>query len=384
MHVCYLCSEYPPAPHGGIGTFCQVLAREVVRSGHRASVVGLYAESFRSEDDQGVRVLRIARGGVPVLRSASHLWRLHAALRELHRQDPIDIIEGAEIDLYVVNKSFPAVKVLRMHGGPTFFDTGKRIQVWKERRSFAVAARLCAVSHCVAEGTRNMLHLGPVPIEVIPNPVNTDQFSPDPDTVEEGLIVFAGTVIPRKGIRELIQAMPAVVAAVPGARLEVYGGEAIDPPPRNSLTAQLRASLAPEVARRIEWKGRVPREVLPQALRRASVCVYPSYIEAMPIAWIEAMAAGKAVVASRTGPGPELIDDGVTGLLCDPYDPASIAAQLIRALADPALNRQLGKAARHTAMERYALPKIVQRNLDYYSSLVEPGRLSRDPAILRP
>jgi len=128
-----------------------------------------------------------------------------------------------------------------------------------------------------------------------------------------------------------------------------------------------------EVAAHVEWKGRVERTVLPRAIRRASICVYPSHIEAMPIAWLEGLAAGKAVVASQTGPGPEIIDDGITGLLCNPHDPDSIASAILRLLKDPELRRRLGAAAREMAMERYSLEKIVDRNLEYYAKITQLG-----------
>jgi glycosyltransferase involved in cell wall biosynthesis len=346
----------------------------------------LYPESYVSdgEQDAGVRVVRVPHRGLALLRFASNARRFHAALNRLNEQEPIDIIEGGEIDLYYLKKSSPGLKLLRMHGGPTFFQTGSRIQVWKEARSFRLADRVCAVSQAVGEGTREMLKLGPVPIEVIHNPVDTDEYVADSSAEEDGLIVFAGTITPRKGICELIAAMPLILAKAPHARLEVYGGEAISPPPSTPLTATLIASMSPEVASRVEWKGRVPRHVLPGALKRASVCVYPSHIEAMPLAWIEALASGKAVVAAETGPGHEIIDDGVTGLLCNPRDPASIAAQIIRVLNDAKLRGELGAAARRSAVERYSLPRIVDRNLEYYSSLIAPARLSPDGVALRP
>lgn len=343
----------------------------------------MYRDPLPSGDDQGVRVLRLSRRGLPGVRFISNLRRFRAALQDFHAQHPIDIIEAAETDLYLMSISFPSRKVLRMHGGPTFFGYGGRIQAWKERRSFAVADSLCAVSKCVAEGTRQVLGLGDAPIEVIPNPVNITEFAPDDSSVEDGLIVFAGTVARRKGIVELIRAMPLILQKVPHAHLEIYGGEAIDPPPAYPLAVELQAAMAPEVSRRVEWKGRVPRDVLPRALQRANVCVYPSYIEAMPIAWIEGMAAGKAVVASRTGPGPEIIDDGVTGLLCDPYNPASIAEQIVRVLTNPDLSRQLGRAARSVAVAKWSLPQIVDRNIEYYSSLID-ARITANASALRP
>jgi len=123
------------------------------------------------------------------------------------------------------------------------------------------------------------------------------------------------------------------------------------------------------VAKRVIWKGRVDRSVLPAAIQRASVCVYPSHIEAMPIAWLEGLASGKAVVASETGPGPELIDDGVTGLLCNPSDPDSIATAIIRVLKDKGLRKQLGTRARQMVKERFELEMIVDKNVEYYRRL---------------
>jgi glycosyltransferase involved in cell wall biosynthesis len=90
----------------------------------------------------------------------------------------------------------------------------------------------------------------------------------------------------------------------------------------------------------------------------------------MPIGWLEGLATGKAVVASKTGPGPEIIDDGVTGLLCDPSSPASIAEKVVRLLKDREERRRLGAAARKLCVERYSLPALVERNILYYESLL--------------
>jgi glycosyltransferase involved in cell wall biosynthesis len=90
----------------------------------------------------------------------------------------------------------------------------------------------------------------------------------------------------------------------------------------------------------------------------------------MPIGWLEGLATGKAVVASKTGPGPEIIDDDVTGLLCDPADPNSIAEKTIRLLKSREERRRLGAAARKMCVERYSLPALVERNIAYYAQLL--------------
>jgi glycosyltransferase involved in cell wall biosynthesis len=374
VHICYVCPEYPPAPHGGIGSFTQTLAREFVNRGHRVTVVGAYAEIDAPEDDdQGVRVLRFRFGSIAPLRFLTNRTTIHSAITRVHARLPIDILEGGELDLGLSLRALPGLKVLRMHGGPTVFSPGARPRLaatLAERWSFHAADHLIAVSRFVADATRRLLKLGDRTITVIPNPVDADLFRPSADILEEpGLIVFTGTITERKGICELLAAMPRILKEVPSARLAVYGGDAIGGAGKPLMNV-LANSLPAEIANRIEWKGRVPRASLPSALHRASVCIYPSHVEAMPIAWLEAMACGKAVVASSTGPGPELIDDGVTGLLCDPRDPDSIAEKVIQVLRDADLRGRLGAAARRVAEQRFSLPALVERNLEYYSQIL--------------
>jgi len=331
----------------------------------------MYAQqSAAIETDEGVNVVRVSRHGLPLIRFIPNRLRFRRALAQIHANRPIDVIEGGELDVTLAGRSSPGIKVLRMHGGPTFFQSPHRAQIFGERSSFRIADELCAVSRCVAEGTRRLLHLGGRHIEVIPNPVNVDLFAPALEDSEEGLIVFTGTITERKGIRQLLQAMPRIVAEVPLAHLEVYGGEAIDPPPPIPFTKVLTESMPPEIAQCVHWKGRVARSMLPSTLQRASVCVYPSHIEAMPIAWLEGLATGKAVVASETGPGHEIIDEGVTGLLCNPLDPSSIADKIIRLLKDSDLRKRLGAAARKMVVERYSLPMLVDRNIGYYQRII--------------
>jgi glycosyltransferase involved in cell wall biosynthesis len=102
-------------------------------------------------------------------------------------------------------------------------------------------------------------------------------------------------------------------------------------------------------------------------------------MEAMPLAWLEGIALGKPVLASSTGPGPEVIEDGVSGLLCDPHDPAEIAAGLIRLLSDRELRLRLGAAARQRAVQHFSLDMLLRRNLEFYRKLVDADSAAVSP-----
>jgi glycosyltransferase involved in cell wall biosynthesis len=380
MHICFLCNEYPPAQHGGIGSFTQTLARELVQHGHEASTVGLYPiRSQVLEEDRGVRVIRLPQGNFSGLRIAANYLRVQRALRQLHRAHSIDLLEGAERAFCLVSPRLKIPKIIRMHGGHVFFritlgqepDKQKAIE---ERRSFQVATHLCAVSRFVGETTRQRLHLGDRPIPVILNPVDLRAFYPrDPALEEDGLIVYVGTIIEKKGIRQLLQAMPNVIAAYPRARLIAYGNDTIDPSSGASFSETLGARIPPEYRGRITLAGPVTRDRLPELMAKASVCIYPSHMEALPIAWIEGLAMGKAVIGSETGPGPEVIEDGVSGILCNPHEPESIAAALLRLLPHRELRLRLGAAARERAEARFSLEKLVHENIAYYESCTRPA-----------
>jgi glycosyltransferase involved in cell wall biosynthesis len=267
-----------------------------------------------------------------------------------------------------------------MNGGHHFFTTtlGMRPTIWRswqERRSFARADELCAVSQFIAETTRELLKLGHRPIEILPNPVDTERFKPRPDIREEdGLIVFIGTLCEKKGVRQLVQAMPRIVTEVPLARLLLVGRDSIDPLTGESFKSLLERLIAPEMRSRIELKEFVDNNRLPEVLARASVCAYPSHMEAQGIVIIEGMAMGKAVVTTSTGPGPELVEDNVSGMLCDPYRPDSIAEKVIRLLKDSELRKQIGERARLRAVSNFSVETLVRRNIDFYERCIEKRR----------
>jgi len=378
MHICFLCNEYPPGKHGGVGSFTQTLARALVERGHKATVVGIYSPERQGiEDDEGVQIVRLPHARLRGTGFVVHLRRLRQALTGIHKQSSIDVLEGPELSLAMVPRSFPAAKIIRMHGGHHFFfvTLGQKPRPgrsWLETRSFERADRLCAVSHFVEETTRELLRLNGRPVEILPNPVDTRLFSPQPEVEEQkALILFVGTVCEKKGVRQLIQAMPQILKQVPQAKLQIVGPDRIDPQTGDSFTNHIRSCISPDLEEHIIFKGPVEHSQLPAVIASSTVCVYPSHMEALPVAWLEGMAMGKAVVASNTGPGPEVIEDGVSGLLCDPHDPASIAEKIINLLKDAALRRRLGDQARRRVTDFFSMDALIERNENFYRRCIQ-------------
>jgi glycosyltransferase involved in cell wall biosynthesis len=378
LRLVYLCNEYPPASHGGIGAFTALLATRLVARGHSVHVVGLYrCKETEREHTAGVAITRLPANMLGMLgflinrrRIARELWRINAA-------NPIDVVEGPENALSLVPRRFPATKLIRMHGGHHFFSvllnkTPRFSRAWVEQASFKNADSLCAVSHFVAAETSKLLGLEGRPVEIIPNSIDTAKFRPMPEVpVISGRIVFVGTLCEKKGIPQLVQAMPEILAAVPNAHLVACGRDSTDRSTGQSFKNLLECAMSSQVRRRITFKDHVDNEQLPRELATAEVLVYPSHMEALGVAWLEGMAMGKPVVASKTGPGPEVIEDGKSGLLCNPHDPHSIAESVIRCLKDPVLASRLAAAARERAVQEFSVEKLVVRNEEFYLRCLE-------------
>jgi len=116
--------------------------------------------------------------------------------------------------------------------------------------------------------------------------------------------------------------------------------------------------------------GKVPHVQLPGVINEASVFVFPSRVEAFGLTCAEAMACGRPIVATNLASGPELIEDGISGLLADPSNPDDLAEKICKLLDDPILAANLGVAARERAVQEFNLHTNLNLNLEYYKSLL--------------
>jgi glycosyltransferase involved in cell wall biosynthesis len=177
-------------------------------------------------------------------------------------------------------------------------------------------------------------------------------------------ILFVGRLVEKKGVEYLVRAMPAVRARFPSARLRIAGSGVLEPAIR-TLAGRLGADGAA-----VEFLGARPHAEVSRFMSEAGVVAIPSIVDShgeadgMPTVLLEAMAAGRRVVASRVDGIPDVLKDGVNGWMCQPRDPQDLAEKLILALEsrDLAIIRE----ARHTA-GYYDWPALAAR----YAALVE-------------
>lgn len=227
-----------------------------------------------------------------------------------------------------------------------------------------------AISSYLRDKTRENLGITR-DIEVIRNFVNCDFYVRDPELVarqrprfakpDERLLVHLSNFRPVKRILDVIEIFARVNRALPARLLLIGDG------PDRSAAEFLAQRLG--IADRVDFVGK--QENVNELLPLADLMLMPSEMESFGLAALEAMACRVPAVATRVGGVPELIDDGVNGLLFDVGDVDSMAEGAISILSDPELLERMSTAARCTAQDHFCASRIIPLYERYYERIVE-------------
>ena len=372
---------------GGPATYLYNLLPELVARGHQVTVV-TYGD-VEEERAYPYPVIRISRQQPIPLRLAKFTWEvlrqgrkcdllfvndygLPAALANLALRKPVvmKVVGDFAWEYAIRHRLIPADENIddfqRARHGFTV-ELLKRLQRWYVGRARAVIVP--------SRYFRGLVAGWGVPEKksrVIYNAVDLAAYQDLPSREEiRARLGLAGRVVltaarltPWKGVNRLIAALPAWREAVPGTNLVIVG----DGPERANLE---RLAHEVGVAEAVTFVGQVPHEWMPLYLRAADVFVLYSGYEGLPHVVLEAMAAGVPVVASRKGGIPEVIEDGVTGLLVEWGDETVLADTVERVLCDAALARRLGEAGRARVERDFGWGGLVERTAALLAEVVE-------------
>lgn len=213
-------------------------------------------------------------------------------------------------------------------------------------------------------------------LRVVPACVDPGAFTPAGPSLHRGpqpRLLVHGSLAPGHGAGAAIAALPRV----PGAELYLAGGcDDVDPDRRRLFTAARELG----VAGRVRFLGPVRPELLPRLLRSADVLVAAPERDVSAVPVLQAMACGRAVVASAVGGLRDAVVDGVTGVQVPPGRVAELAAAIRTVLADDALRLGYGIAGRDRARSRYDPARIAEAVLAVHRELVPPARTPDDDA----
>lgn len=372
MRICFLCNEYPPGPHGGIGTFTQVLARALTQAGHQVRVVGVYPRRYPApdyEEDKGVGIWRL-RDSADRFSWMQARYQLFKTVAGWSRDGEIDLVEVPDWEGWTAGwPRLPVPLIARLHGSVSYYAAElrrpiKRTAFWLERAALRRANFWCSVSRYTAHKTQRLFGLRSDPDAILYNPVEVPA-ELGHTARSRNRVVFTGTLTAKKGIVPLIQAWPRVVEACGEAELHIFGKDGRHDH-GESMQAFLLSQLSGRAGKNVHFHGHVVREKIFRALQTGRLAVFPSYAEAFALAPLEAMACGCPTIYSRRGSGPELIDHGRNGLLIDPDQPREIADAITGILTDDSLAQQLGSAGRERIQGSFSIENILAQNEAFY------------------
>lgn len=393
---------------GGQNVYVDAVSRGVAALGYETDVF-----TVRDNPDQpkviawadGVRVISLPAGPVSP-RAKDALWPHMPAFRDAIIQfaraenRTYDLIHGnfwmsgwvaAELGLrwsVPVAQIFHATGITKLREqGAADSSPAERIAI--ERDVVRTVDRL--IAQCPAEEEELLQEYGAHRrrVRLIPSAVDTDRFHPVEETVarkmlgiapDARVIVYVGRVIPRKDVRNIVEALALLKQAWQATgetrlpALIVVGGESEHPDPKVTPEIGVLQALAEEldVSNMVQFAGRRQPDELHLWYSAADVAVTTPWYEPFGLTPLEAMACGTPVVGSRVGGIGYTVVDGKTGFLVPPRDPGALCNRLMRLLADPPLRERMGSAGRTRVLRDFTWQQVAARTAALYQELLDP------------
>jgi starch synthase len=374
IKVALLTREYPPEVYGGAGVHVEYLARALV------PLVDLTVHC-----QGGPRDTAVAHQAWPVLHDAA----LRVFSADLSMADAVAGTDLVHSHTWYANLAGHLASLL--HGVPHVATVhsleplrpwkaeqlggGYALSSWAERMSLASAAAVVAVSDGMRSDVLSVYpEISPERVRVIRNGIDTLEYVPDPETdvlLKHGVdpsrpyVIFVGRITRQKGVPVLLR---AAASLDPSAQLVLCAGAA-DTPELGAEVSSLVAGLQSSRSGVLWIPEMLPKREIIQLLTHALAFVCPSVYEPLGIVNLEAMACATAVVASRVGGIPEVVDGGVTGLLVPAQDPASLADALNLLLREPGRADAMGLAGRERAVAEFSWDAVAAQTAALYSEL---------------
>jgi alpha-maltose-1-phosphate synthase len=374
VKVALLTREYPPEVYGGAGVHVEYLARSL------SSLVDLTVHCQGQDREEAV---------------AHHPWAalkdqvLRVFSADLSMADAIgtaDLVHShtwyANLAGHLAALRYGIPHVVTMHSLEPLrpwkaeqLGGGYALSSWAERAAATQASAVVAVS----EGMRADIlaaypEIHPERTRVIRNGIDTSEYRPDPATdvlekhgvdLARPYVIFVGRITRQKGLPVLLR---AAASLDPSAQLVLCAG-APDTPELFAEVTTLVEGLRATRSGVIWIPQMLPKREIIQLLTHALVFVCPSLYEPLGIVNLEAMSCETAVVASRVGGIPEVVEGSVTGLLVPPDDPASLADALNMLVRDPQRAAAMGQAGRERAVAEFSWDAVAAQTAALYAEL---------------
>lgn len=380
MKIAFLTPEYPhklTGSSGGIGTSIKNLTKGILALGHECRVLVYNQNSDGKFLDEGVVIQQIKNVKVKGLSWYLTRKKLERIINELYSNNELDIIEAPDwtgITSFIKPKKCPIV--IRLNGSDTYFcHLDNRPVKWKnkfhEKRALQLADGHITVSQFTAYLTNRLFNQN-FEYTVIPNSIDASNFEYKLEDLEDNKqVLYFGSLIRKKGLLELPYIFNEVYKKDRDAKLVIIGRDVPDIISGNSSTWEMMKSLFDaEAFKNVVYLGEKPYNEIKEFIAKANVCVFPSFAEALPVSWLEAMAMQKVIVASNIGWANEMISNGDNGYSSDPKDHLDFAEKVLKLISPSDFTKEIGNNARKTILSKFNIPIVAQQSVDFYQCII--------------
>ena len=295
------------------------------------------------------------------------------ALQEI--QPAIIHAQEASTDAYIsIRSGYPTVVTahgIRREDGKYYSSLRRRLttiydSVLIEQYVMRRVRHLIAISNYITEYFSNLLN-SDLTIHIIPNAIDERFFDLKDVEDSELTVLFAGSVIPRKCVIDLVHAFTRVVEQVPRARMRIAGEIDSEPAYVREVNRTIHEA---DLERQIDLMGPIPDLRIHQEFAHCSLLVLSSAQETTPMVLAQAMAAGRPVVATRVGGVAGMLGEKCErGLLVDPGDVEGLAKAMLTLLKDPSIRNRMGQAGHIYALENYHQDRVARHTFEVYEQI---------------
>lgn len=388
MNICLVSREYPSETGwGGIGNYTYQLVHGLSKKGHNVHVISQSLDIDKEYRDNGVFVHRVShKSFFPFkgkFREFGLRWEysqsVYNKLTEVIDKFDIDIVEAPNLSgegfVYSFHKKTPLVTRLHTNFSEVinFLDwennLDRRLSRWFEATAILRSDLITCSTKAHAELIAREVGIDLQKIRIIPLGVCLPELREERREDQNPVVLFVGRLEKRKGIHILIQAIPHVLKEISNVNFLIIGRDsyiskedvAFFGEKEHSYKEQLLRMLPESCKNNVQFLGYISAEELDRYYRLCDLFVAPSLYESFGFIYIEAMSYARPVIGCGVGGVPEVIQDGINGILVPPADVEMLAGTILNLLKDRELARRLGSSARQY-VERYFTRDIMVKN----------------------
>jgi glycogen(starch) synthase len=389
--------DFPPNHGGGIATFNKDLAEALAREGHIVCVITQSPDVNRVDFENGVWVHRMVVREIPRSQAAidaalpQQLWNWSAVAfeeaRRIATHRHIDVVEAPVWDCegaaFLFDGHWPLVTSLQTtlhfwlqshperHADKQWMKNfGAPVLAMEKQlmlESSAVRSISAAIKRDIEEGYGFRFKDHAVRVAPLGMAAATRAERAEPSG--RVTVLFVGRLEPRKGIDILLAAIPRVLADHPQVDFRIVGDDSLPIPGAkvSYKTDFLKSAAGAASGGRVHFGGRVGQDELLAEYAACDIFVAPSRFESFGLVFLEAMRETKPVIGCQAGGMPEIIEDGVNGLLVAPADSEALAAAILELAASAPLRAEMGAAGRRIFDEKFTSERMAETSADLYA-----------------